>query len=170
MYLIPLKTFKVKLSVVIPKTRPPPSALMRPHTRSITTGLENMVRSLRPSPSYLTSPLVGRSSEGVIPGYEEKRGKNTLEEWNNNKPHLHPPGGGGGGGCCRAHPPEFTRFLPPTPNPIHPSPLAPRPCFWRCLQRRRPPQRPEELLFGSQGWLPVSDVLHSLISWQELSD
>lgn len=102
-------------------------------------------------------PLVGWL--GLFPG-TSKEGKNTSEEWNNNRPiSTHR--------SRRAHPLEFTSFLP-APNPSIPAPQC-KGLFLKMLAEEASAVA-TELLSGSQGWKPASDVTHSLISWQDLSD
>lgn len=124
----------------------------RPH-RSITTSRKNstFIEKL-PVLSHIYPG--GTVSQGVIPGYEE-RGKTRWRNETTTSPS--PPTG-----AERAHPPEFTSFYP-CPQSIHPSPRAKKGLFLKMLVGEASAVA-IELLFGSQGWIPVSDVIHSLIS------
>lgn len=75
--------------------------------------------------------------------------------------HLHPPG--------LKSPPSGIHKLYPYPQAILPSPPRKKGLFLKMLGEEASAVA-IELLLGSQGWMPVSDVMHSLISWQDLSD
>lgn len=77
--------------------------------------------------------------------------------------HLHPLG--------LKSPPSGIHELYPYPQAIRPSPPRKKKkgLFLKMLVEEASAVA-IELLLGSQGWMPVSDVMHSLISWQDLSD
>lgn len=72
--------------------------------------------------------------------------------------HLHPPG--------LKSPPSGIHELYPYPQSIHPQPprAKKKGLFLKMLVEEEASAVAIELLFGSQGWMPVSDVIHSLIS------
>lgn len=91
--------------------------------------------------------LVGR----FLSGFEGKV-KKHVGEMKQQEAHLHPQE--------LKSPPSGIRELYPHPQPAQP------PCkglFLKMLVEEASAVA-TELLFGSQGWIPVSDVIHSLIS------
>ena len=128
MYLIPLKTFKVKVLHRF-KQHCANSDDMSTISSGETTHKINNNRPGEHAPFPETLPILSHISpggtfvKGVYSRGTRRRGGKTR--WRNEtttspiSTHRR----------CRAHPPEFTRFLPPTPNPIHPSPPRQGPVF-----------------------------------------
>lgn len=99
----------------------------------------------------------GTFLEGLFPGMrkEEKHVGGMKQQ----QAHLHPPG--------LKSPPSGIHKLYPYPQAIRPSPPRKKKkkkgLFLKMLVEEASAVA-IELLLGSQGWIPVSDVMHSLIS------
>lgn len=114
----------------------------------------------------------GMFLKGLFPGTRKKKKKGGKTHWRNETTTSpSPPTGAEREPTLR----NFTSFTP-TPQAIRPSPPRKKKkkkkktaLFLKMLVEEASAVA-IELLLGSQGWIPVSDVMHSLISWQDPSD